>query len=76
MRTIYDVLPVDMTCNCGQEVFELAGRLKKVPHVTCSFCNTLLSLSERELQEKVDRVHTEFNELTSSLKCLGTFSNA
>ncbi len=75
MRTIYDVLPVDMTCDCGQEMFELVGRLKKTPHVTCSFCNNVVTLSEREVQEKVERVHIEFKELTGSLKRLGALQN-
>ena len=76
MRTIYDLLPVDVICNCGQEVFELVGQLQKSPYVTCSACNSLVALSERELLEKVAGLHGEFDELTRSLKCLRGFANA
>lgn len=76
MRTIYDLLPVDVVCNCGQELFELAGRLQKSPYVTCSACKSLVTLGERELQEKVEGLHGEFDELTRSMKCLRGFAHA
>jgi hypothetical protein len=70
MRPVYDVLPVGVVCECGQQLFELVGRLENDPNINCCVCNTLVNIDAAELKEKVYRVKKEFDELTSSMRWL------
>ena len=70
MRPVYDVLPVGLVCECGQQLFELVGRLKKEYAVNCTVCNTRVKIDDAELQEMISKVKREFDELTSSMRWL------
>ena len=49
--------------NCGKEIKEKIGRLKRNPKITCRGCRTSISIDANKLRRTIDSIQKSFDKL-------------